>query len=60
MEKTSNNYYQAQLLKSFKFGNGRRMPNKNLIRLEFKYIQNKKCYKQTVKNTKIKKSYRTY
>ena len=32
---------------------------KNLS-LEFKYLQNKKWYKQSVKGTRIKKNYRTY
>ena len=32
----------TQLLKSFKFGNGSRMSDKNLVILEFKYLQNKK------------------
>ena len=30
------------LFKSFKFGNGSRMSDKNLVILEFKYLQNKK------------------
>ena len=31
------------LFKSFKFGNGSRMSDENLVILEFKYLQNKKC-----------------
>ena len=31
-----------QLFKSFKFGNGSRMSDENLVILEFKYLQNKK------------------
>ena len=33
----------SQLLKSFEFGNGSRMSDENLVILEFKYLQNKKC-----------------
>ena len=40
----------AQLLKLFKFGNGTRMFDKKLVILEFKYLQNKKWYKQAVKS----------
>ena len=50
----------ARLLRSFKFGNGNRMSDKNLAILEFKYRQNKKWQKQAVKSARIKKSYRTY
>ena len=50
----------ARLFKSFKFGNGSRMSDENLVILEFKYLQNKKWYKQAVKSARIKKSYRTY
>ena len=32
----------ARLFKSFEFGNGSRMSDKNLVILEFKYLQNKK------------------
>ena len=39
---------------------GSRMSDKNLAILEFKYLQNKKWYKQAVKSARIKKSYRTY
>ena len=49
----------ARLFKSFKFGNGSRMSDENLVILEFKYLQNKK-QKQAVKSARIKKSYRTY
>ena len=48
----------AQLFKSFEFGNG--ISEENLAILEFKYLQNKKWQKQTVKSARIKKSYRTY
>ena len=34
--------------------------DKNLVILEFKYLQDKKWQKQAVKSAKIKKSYRTY
>ena len=50
----------ARLFKSFKFGNGSRMSDENLVILEFKYLQNKKWQKQAIKNARIKKSYRTY
>ena len=33
---------QTGLFKSFEFGNGSRMSEKNLVILEFKYVQNKK------------------
>ena len=48
------------LFKSFEFGNGSRMSVKNLVILEFKYLQNKKWWKQAIKSARIKKSYRTY
>ena len=32
-----------RLFKSFEFGNGSRMSDENLVILEFKYLQNKKC-----------------
>ena len=51
---------ESRLFKPFKFGNGSRMSGKNLVILEFKYLQNKKCWKQAVKSARIKKSYRTY
>ena len=38
-----------QLFKSFEFGNGSRMSDKNLVILEFKYLQNKIWQKQAVK-----------
>ena len=50
----------TRLFKSFAFGNGSRMSDENLVILEFKYLQNKKCWKQAVKSARIKKSYRTY
>ena len=50
----------AQVFRSFEFGNGSRMSNKNLVILEFKYLQNKKWYKYAVKTARIKKRYRTY
>ena len=34
--------------------------DENLVVLEFKYLQNKKWWKQAVKSARIKKSYRTY
>ena len=49
-----------RLFKSFEFGKGSRMSDKNLVILEFKYLQNKKWYKQAVKSARIKRSYRTY
>ena len=55
-----NNVHIPQLFKSFEFGNGCRMSDENLVILEFNYLQNKKWYKQAVKNTRIKNSYRTY
>ena len=48
------------LFKSFEFGNGSRMSDKNHVILEFKYLQNKKWQKQAVKSARIKTSYRTY
>ena len=54
------NFYQARLFKSFEFGNGSRISDEDLVILEFKYLQNKKWYKQAVKSARIKKSYRTY
>ena len=33
---------EAQLFKSFEFGNGSRISDENLVILEFKYLQNKK------------------
>ena len=35
-------FIMARLFKSFEFGNGSRMSDKNLVMLEFKYLQNKK------------------
>ena len=32
----------TRLFKSFQFGNGSRMPDQNLVILDFKYLQNKK------------------
>ena len=55
--KVTNN---PRLFQSFKFGNGKRMSDENLVILEFKYFQNKKWQKQAVKRARIKKSYRTY
>ena len=49
-----------QLFKSFEFGNGSRMSNKNLAILEFKYLQNKKWLKKAIKSARIKMSYRTF
>ena len=46
-----------RLFKSFEFGNGSRISGENLVVLEFKYLQNKKWYKQAVKSARIKKSY---
>ena len=39
----------TRLFKSFKFGNGSRMSDKNLVIFEFKYLQNKKwrCQKRS-------------
>ena len=51
---------RAQLFKSFEFENGSRMSDKKLVKLEVKYLQNKKWYKQAVKSTRIRKSYTTY
>ena len=34
--------------------------DENLVVLEFKYLQNKKWWKQAVKSARIKKSYGTY
>ena len=51
---------KACLFKSFEFGNGSRMSDKNHVILEFKYLQNKKWQKQAVKSARIKTSYRTY
>ena len=48
-----------QLFKSFEFGNGSRISGENLVVLEFKYLQNKKWWKQAVKSARIKKSYST-
>ena len=50
----------TRLFKLFRFGNGRRMSDKKLVILEFKYLQNKKWKKQAVKRTRRKKSYKTY
>ena len=36
------------------------MFDKKLTIFEFKYLQNKKWYKQAVKSTRTTKSYRTY
>ena len=33
----------SRLFSSFEFGNGSRMSDENLVILEFKYLQNKKC-----------------
>ena len=35
-------FLKSWLFKSFEFGNGSRMSDKNLVILEFKYLQNKK------------------
>ena len=51
---------RAQQFKSFEFENGSRMSDKKLVKLEVKYLQNKKWYKQAVKSTRIRKSYTTY
>ena len=37
------------LFKPFEFGNGSRMPDKNLVILEFKYLQNKKMVETSCK-----------
>ena len=58
-EKERDTINSTWLFKSFKFGNGSRMSDENLVILEFKYLQNKK-QKQAVKSARIKKSYRTY
>ena len=65
--RTRNNHCKARyvgvhprLLKSFEFENGSRMSEKNLVMLEFKYLQTKKWQKQAVKSARVKKSYRTY
>ena len=59
-EKERDTINSTWLFKSFKFGNGSRMSDENLVILEFKYLQNKKWQKQAVKSARIKKSYRTY
>ena len=56
----SNIFYGTWLFKLFKVGNRSRVSDKNLVLLEFKYLQNKKWLKQAVKSARIKKSYRTY
>ena len=43
-----------------RIGNGRKISDKKLVILIFKYIQNKKWWKQAVKSTRIKKNYRAY
>ena len=53
-------WHRNTLFKSFKFGNGSRVSDKNLVILEFKYLQKKKWQKQAVKSARLKKSYRTY
>ena len=50
----------TRLLKSLEFGNGSRMSDKNLVILEFKYLQNKTWQEQAVKSARIEKSCRTY
>ena len=40
----------------FKFGNGSRISNEKRNILKFKYLQNKKWYKQAVKSTRTRKS----
>ena len=37
------NLMTSRLFKSFEFGNGSRMSDENLVILESKYLQNKKC-----------------
>ena len=59
-EKERDTINSTWLFKSFKFGNGSRMSDENLVILEFKYLQNKKWQKQAVKSARIKKNYRTY
>ena len=36
------------------------MSDKKLVTFEFKYLENKKWYKEAVKSTRTRKSYRTY
>ena len=48
--------WHTQLFKSFKFGNGSRISDEKLNILKFKYLQNKKWYKQAVKSTRTRKS----
>ena len=50
----------TRLFKSIKFRNGYRISDEKCVKLEFKYLQNKKWQKQAVRSTRIKKSYRTY
>ena len=54
------NRIKAQLFKSFKFSNGSRMSDKNLVIIGFKYLQKKKWWKQAVKSARIKMSYKIY
>ena len=41
--------FPSRLFNSFEFGNGSRLPDEKLTILEFKYLQNKKWYKQAIK-----------
>ena len=52
--------WRSRLFKSSEFGNGSRMSDEKRTILEFKDLQNKKWYKQAVKSTRTRKSYRTY
>ena len=49
-----------RLFKSFEFENESRISDEDLVILEFKYLQNKKWYKQALKSARINKSYWTY
>ena len=46
------------LFRSFEFENRSRMSDEKLVILKFEYLQNKKWWKQSVKNIRIKKDHR--
>ena len=48
-------HHETWLFKSFKFESGGRMSDKNLVILEFKYVQNKKWLNPAVKSAGTKK-----
>ena len=54
-----NFFYLTWLFKPFDFGNKRRMSDEKLTILKFKYLRNKKWYKQVVNSTRTRKSYKT-